>query len=314
MAAVLLASSTGYATAQVAPPTKPVAPKSGAEGVVPGEAMQGRVLRLTRLVACNVRNAKDEKIGEIKDVVLDEDDNRVAYAVLSFGGFAGIGEKLFVVPFSSVKRTSDESIVIMDVTREQLENAPSFTEDSWPDFDRKFGTTVHEYYKVEPYWTNGVHSDGHAADGKGAEPVRVGKEALAKEHLRARGMCRATKAFGTDVEDASGKNIGDVDDIVVDDATGRIAYGVLSFGGFLGVGDKLFAIPWRALKPSSKDEGKLVLDVPKERLEKAPGFDKKSWPDMADHRWGRDMYRYYGEKPYWESATDTATGKLVGVR
>jgi sporulation protein YlmC with PRC-barrel domain len=310
MAAVLMVAGTGHAPAQDGTPKKPVAPNSGAEGVVPSEAMQGRVFRLTKLVACNVKNTKEERIGEIKDVVLDEDENCVAYAVLSFGGFLGLGEKLFVVPFSSLKRGSDESIVTLDVTKEQLENAPSFTESTWPTFDRKYATTVNEYYKATPYLTTSGHSDAP----RGTEPARAGKDALEKEHLRARGMCRASKQFGVDVVDGSGKSVGDVDDIVVDDATGRIAYGVLSFGGFLGAGDKLFAIPWRALKPSAKEEGKLVLDVPKEKLEKAPGFDKKSWPDMADHRWGLDIYRYYGEKPYWDSATDPSTGKPVGAR
>jgi sporulation protein YlmC with PRC-barrel domain len=303
LAAVLMATSASLATAQVPDsPAKPVAPKSGtsgAEGTAPGEAMKGRAFRLTKLVSCNVKNPKGEKIGAIKDIVLDEDENCVAYAVLSFGGFLGVGEKLYVVPFSSLARTSDESFVTLDVTKEQLETAPSFNDSTWPTFDRKYGTIVNEYYKAKPYWS---------------EAARLDKSALDQEHLRARGMCRASKAFGMDVEDAAGKNIGDVDDIVVDDASGRIAYGVLAFGGLLGVGDKLFAIPWRALKPSAKDEGKLVLDVPKDKLEKAPGFDKKSWPDLADHRWGLDIYRYYGEKPYWDSSTDKSTGKPVGAR
>jgi hypothetical protein len=63
---------------------------------------------------------------------------------------------------------------------------------------------------------------------------------------------------------------------------------LLSFGGFLGVGDKRFAIPWRALKPSTKDEDN-VFDVPKDRVEMAPGFAGKSWPDLADHRRGPDI-------------------------
>ena len=85
---------------------------------------------------------------------------------------------------------------------------------------------------------------------------------------------------------------------MIDLDRGRIAYAVLSFGGFLGMGDKLFAIPWQAF---SVDTGKkrLVLNIKKELLEKAPGFDKNKWPDMADLSLGSTLYGYYGYKPYW---------------
>jgi hypothetical protein len=79
---------------------------------------------------------------------------------------------------------------------------------------------------------------------------------------------------------------------------GRVAYAVLSFGGFLGVGSKLFAIPWDALTLSA-DEHQFILDVPKERLKKAPGFDQDNWPDVSDRAWGAEIYRYYNYRPYW---------------
>jgi hypothetical protein len=80
---------------------------------------------------------------------------------------------------------------------------------------------------------------------------------------------------------------------------GRIAYAVLSFGGMLGVGDKLFAVPWQALR---LDPGlhHFVLDVSREKLNSAPGFDKDAWPDMADPDFARSIYRYYGYEMDWE--------------
>jgi hypothetical protein len=94
---------------------------------------------------------------------------------------------------------------------------------------------------------------------------------------------------------------------MIDVNTGKIAYAVLSFGGgFVGWGNKLFAVPWQKLyllKPDSKHEGhldrKFVLNVPKEQLKNAPGFDKDNWPDPQDLGWLRDIYVFYGCEPYW---------------
>jgi len=74
---------------------------------------------------------------------------------------------------------------------------------------------------------------------------------------------------------------------------------VLSFGGFLGIADKLFAVPWKALKLDTENK-RFILNVDKERLEAAPGFDKDAWPTMADETWARTVHVYYGAIPYWE--------------
>ncbi len=95
------------------------------------------------------------------------------------------------------------------------------------------------------------------------------------------------------------EDLGEIKEIMLDVPAGRIAYAVLSCGGFLGMGDRLFAIPWSALTLDT--EGKcFVLDASKDRLKNAPGFDKDHWPSMADQTWGGDVHRYYGVRPYWE--------------
>jgi len=94
------------------------------------------------------------------------------------------------------------------------------------------------------------------------------------------------------------EDLGKIEHLMIDLESGRIAYAVLSFGGFLGMGDKLFAIPWSSLKVDTV-EHRFILNVDKERLKAAPGFDKEHWPDMADRTWGAKVYTYYGAKPYW---------------
>jgi hypothetical protein len=86
---------------------------------------------------------------------------------------------------------------------------------------------------------------------------------------------------------------------MIDLGTGRIAYAVLSFGGFLGMGDKLFAIPWSALTVDTLEK-RFILQVDKELLKRAPGFAKEQWPNMADRAWGTQVFKYYGAKPYWD--------------
>jgi len=75
-----------------------------------------------------------------------------------------------------------------------------------------------------------------------------------------------------------------------------VSYAVLSFGGFLGMGEKLFAVPWNALTLDTKNK-RFVLNVEKERLKQAPGFDTDKWPNMADQAWAKEIHSYYGTIP-----------------
>ena len=108
----------------------------------------------------------------------------------------------------------------------------------------------------------------------------------------------ASTLKGDKVVNHRGDDLGKIEEIMIDLDHGRVAYAVLSFGGFLGLGDKLFASPWQAFAVDTAQK-RLVLDANREILEKAPGFDKTNWPDMADLAWGSNLYGYYGYKPDW---------------
>jgi len=103
---------------------------------------------------------------------------------------------------------------------------------------------------------------------------------------------------GDKVKNRAGDDLGTIEHIMLDVPIGRIAYAVMSFGGFLGMGEKLFAIPWNALELDTEDHG-FILDTDPERLKQAPGFDKDHWPSMADERWANDIHSYYQATPYW---------------
>jgi hypothetical protein len=103
---------------------------------------------------------------------------------------------------------------------------------------------------------------------------------------------------GNDVYNSAGEELGSIKDIMIDVPRGRVAYAVLSRGGVLGIGDKLFAIPWGALTLDT-DRKCFVLNVDKETLKNAPGFDKDNWPSMADETWARSLHTYYKQDIYW---------------
>lgn len=114
-----------------------------------------------------------------------------------------------------------------------------------------------------------------------------------------RRVLAASTLEGDKVRNSAGEDLGKVDEIMIDIPSGRVAYAVLSFGGVLRMGNKLFAVPWSALRVD-EDERCFILDVDKHTLEAAPGFDKDNWPDMGDTTWASQIYLYYGASPYWQ--------------
>ena len=104
--------------------------------------------------------------------------------------------------------------------------------------------------------------------------------------------------LGSEVFNTEGEKLGKVEGFGIDPEQGRLAYMVLSFGGFLGFGDKWFAVPWEALEFSQHDQ-RFILDVDKELLKDAPGFDKDHWPNSEDRHFALEVYKYYGRTAYW---------------
>jgi sporulation protein YlmC with PRC-barrel domain len=109
----------------------------------------------------------------------------------------------------------------------------------------------------------------------------------------------AKNVLGNRVKNQVGEDLGKIEDLIIDPGTNRIAYAILSFGGFLGVGDKLFPVPLNALMLDTVNKT-FTLNMDKERLKNAPGFDKDNYPDLTDQKWGSGVYSYYGYKPYWD--------------
>lgn len=138
----------------------------------------------------------------------------------------------------------------------------------------------------------GIYKNGKSA---GPGPALMGADTL----------------IGDGVVNAAEEDLGDIKEIMLDMQTGQVAYAVLAFGGFLGMGEKLFAVPWQALHLDTVNH-RFVLNVDKDRLKSAPGFDKDAWPDMSDLDWASGIHSFYGTDPNRSGAPTMGPGVPTG--
>jgi sporulation protein YlmC with PRC-barrel domain len=103
----------------------------------------------------------------------------------------------------------------------------------------------------------------------------------------------ATALLNDRVRNSAGEDLGRIEDLAIDPETGSIQYAILSFGGLLGVGNKLFPIPWSSLRMSASRDH-VLFDIDKETIRRAPSFERDAWPDWSDPVWQRDIYDHYG--------------------
>ncbi len=121
----------------------------------------------------------------------------------------------------------------------------------------------------------------------------------------------AETLIGDNVVNGQEDSLGDIKEIMLDMRSGQVAYAVLAFGGFLGMGEKLFAVPWQALQLDTVNK-RFVLNVDKAKLQNAPGFDPDAWPDMSDVGWSNQIHSFYGTDPSISGNAGVAAGGMMG--
>jgi sporulation protein YlmC with PRC-barrel domain len=216
-------------------------------------------------------------LGEIQDLAIDAEQGRVAYAVLSFGGVLKLGDKWFAIPTGALTLPDDCKQFVLAVEKDRLKSAPGFAKNSWPKMDDvRWGTETHKFYGQKPYWMY---------EGDDATPTAMRIQ-------------KASDIIGRKVQNDQGEKLGEIKDLVIDPDRYRVSYAVLTFGGFMGLGDKLFAMPASVLEMQGAGDY-AVLTVDKDRLKSAKGFDQDNWPNLADSTFAASTYEFYGQKPYW---------------
>jgi len=215
--------------------------------------MSNGLYKASDLIGWDIHNRAGQSIGEVKDLALDMQQGQVRYAVLSFGGLLGVGDKFFAVPLSNFGRGQDPASLVLDVNKQLLEQAQGFDKDHWP---------------------------AHATlmlSGADAGVTRAGAGGM---------ISKASAVLGAEVRSPQGKELGDIGDLAVDLQQETVKYAVLSHGGLMGVGSKLIAVPVQSLSRTSDDD-ELTLTATKEQIDNTPGFDKDSWPAAANTQWNQ---------------------------
>lgn len=252
--------STTAALAQAASVPGHPAPQTSA--TPPATPATARDARVSQLIGKDVRNPQGEKLGEINDLIVDVNNEVVHYAILSFGGFLGVGDKLFAYPINVFRHASDKDELVLDIDKEKLRRAPGFARNHWPDW----GT---------PDYGNSVRRHFGDADRMTPKP---------NAHL-----LRASKLMGKNVDDSNGKSAGEIQDLVVAMSTGRLRYAVLEFDRAWNMNDKLLTLPMKALRFPAQERSNVVLLVPREQLDAKQGFEKRQWPDVNDPTFRRQV-------------------------
>lgn len=252
-------------------------------------ALARRWHKISDLKGKKVTNAAGESLGRIEEVVTDANTGRMLYGVLSFGGFLGLGDKYFAIPWRSLRLEDDGKGFILNVEKDRLKNATGFAKDRWPDLaNEQFATTTYEYYDQKPYWRTRAGDVQLAADSSG-EPTGNYRD---RWNQRTTAWQKCSDLCDKEVRTAQANDVGKLSDMVIDPDTGRVLYGILSYRG------RLFAIPWYALT-LNRDAKQFVLNAEKEQLTDDVSFSKDNWPNLVDQGWATELHAHYQIEPYW---------------
>lgn len=239
--------------------------------------------KATDLTGKSIANASDKDLGTLKDIVVDANSGRILYGVVSYGGFLGLGNKLFAVPWQSLRLTDDAKKIILNIDEERLKNAEGFDQQQWPNFaDERWATSTYEYYGQEPYWKS----------------TATGSQTMSGSTYRDRWTQKVVQwqkvsdLCGKSVRASGDEDIGTMSDLAIDPDGGRVMYGILSFDG------ELLAVPWNAVDLTHNAK-ELTLNVDKSTLKNADGFSKDRWPDLTNQRWAQEAHQVFHVQPYW---------------
>jgi sporulation protein YlmC with PRC-barrel domain len=255
-----------------------------------------RDFRTADIIGLYVKNNKHEDLGKIDDLVIDMKTGDVRYAAVAYGGVAGIGSKLFAVPwqkltfmFGEPNKASSRHFML-DASKEQFENSPGFDSSHWPNVaDPNWAASVDKHYNFD----RAAHNNANAAANTNSNTANA-NSGNKQQTVAYETVFRASKIKGMEVRNDKNEHLGDIDDMVIDVSKGHVKYLALSYGSWFTGGNKLFAVPLSSFT-LTHDNNKtfFTVHVSQDSLKNAPGFDKNNWPDTADPNWAKGIDTYY---------------------
>jgi len=236
--------------------------------------------KASSLIGMAVKDQSGEKIGNIKDLVVDINQQKVSYAVFATDG----RERLFAIPLNAIQPATDQKHLVLNIDKQKLENAKGFEKDSWPN-------VTSPTFESEPFYhLTAVEITPSQIQSKEAILSATGKELAVRESIGVPSdLNKASKLIGMNIKNQQNETVGEIKDLVVDLQSGQVSYAVLGYGGALGIGQKMLAVPVNAFATSS-DFKALTLNTTKDRLERAQGFDRHNWPSVSNPTWGADRF------------------------
>lgn len=287
---------------------------SGTYGAAGQQAFSPDIQRAHDLIGLKVQNAAGESLGKIEEIVLHTGDNRIAYAVLSFGGFLGMGDKYFAIPWNAfqLRQTGSKAsdhVLVLNVDKDRLKGAPGFDKNNWPDMaNPAWGTEINQYYQGSVSSRDMDRSTGYAAgaaDRDLSAADRDRNEASRDQGTYARSdklhgsLVKLSDVIGWKVDHQNG-TIGKVSDVMIDMREGRVAYALIELNDKIqGMNDKYAIVPWSVL--NVEPQQKLVrLNADADTI-KSFAYDKKQIPNLSDQSFAQRIYDRYSVEPYWET-------------
>ncbi|MBA2114598.1 PRC-barrel domain-containing protein [Bremerella alba] len=240
--------------------------------------------RASQLQSITIQNEAGKDLGSVRDIVIDTDRGRVKYVAVAYGGFLGLGSKLFAVPFEAFEHrpeTQDkEAVLLLNLNEETLRKAPGFDADNWPNMaSQEFAQAIDKHYADRDRGVNvkagPVNVQVDLNRNKPRESNRQGNSMV---------VHRAEDLIGLAVVNNANEKLGSISDLMVDMSNGDVRYAALSVGGLAGIGDNLHAVAWKNFRlkhNAQNDSNQLVLNANPETLEKAKGFDQDNWPQQS---------------------------------
>jgi sporulation protein YlmC with PRC-barrel domain len=232
-------------------------------------------VKASEIIGYGVENAQGEDLGEIEDLLVDFGNSQARYAVLSFGGFLDIGDKLFAIPLDAIQFNPDEQVFMFDVTEEELETAPSFARDDWPD------TSVTDWdMAFRDFWRDSTESMGESED----QAVTEGEEPLQNpEALESGRVLRASEVLDYTLSDAQMEAVGEVEDLIVQMDQPHLAYAVLTLENVEdpAQAERFYAVPLNNLQFEG-EEGVFVFNIDQQALDTALSFSPDEWSEQMN--------------------------------
>lgn len=329
--------------APIAPEQNP--PVQVEQGPMPQEP-QTQTLRPTlvhadKLIGRSVVNNQGQYLGMIQDVVLNERGDAVSYVVLSYGGVANVGNKLFAVPWSSLRIMPERQNrqVTLNISKKALDSAPGFDKSNWPPGPQAFfmsqapAESAAQASRPAPappgsqQWWNqqlGIERDaGSERDVFTQPPQQPLSPQVARERPAAPSNLnrhfvsanvwtrRLSKIVGTELRDQQGKNIGIIHDVIIAEPNGQVRFAIVTTGGFLGVNPKYVTLPWDAVK-LNPNQTTAMINMPRHRV-LADAVPANRMPDLNNPAIASRIESRFNPRPGAGEGANQALGYVGGA-